>query len=600
VRRRDFLKYGSAGLAGVAASGLVRTPIFQIGNALAATKAWKFGVMGDTQWTQHSGTASTETIAQDPSWMNPNSVAVSIIDQVDAQFVEHGVNFVIQVGDLTDCGTTAAIKSRALAAQINLYPHGIGYFPIRGNHETYGASYGDSNQFAVPAIQKYFPQNQGLGTTWGAHHFSSATDSSGKLIADLKGIGYSFDYGSSGNNARFLMLDCWATQTSNPNGTNAADGYAYGYTVNQQQAWISNRLNHVTRGTEHAFVFTHQPLIAEDHQDTVFSGYTFDNIAWQNAFFSSLYSNGVKYYISGHDHMHQRSLIASPDGKSQVEELICASCSSKFYTPKSLTDPGWIDSSNNNQKNRETSLSQELYTVGFYIFTVNGPTVTVDYYADWEGNWYSDASYPNASSGPGTLVTPYFNFTKKETWGYSLSSSGASTFQLTQGGQGVKVTFGNTTATISKQGFQSTASDYTGRSLIKNAAAWWSPRKNFAKAGAISDVLTLVGAASAAIQQTHNTSNTYFSDDPVVVIMSYNASLASGDEARLCAMDDQGNWVNAVDLNYAGTAASNSVKGPWSASGNYGLGSYGFDTATRTAWAVVDHDSDFAIIKNVS
>ena len=96
------------------------------------------------------------------------------------------------------------------------------------------------------------------------------------------------------------------------------------------------QLNIQTRGTDHAFVFTHQPLMAEDHQDTIFSGYTNANPAWQNAFYSCLVTNGVRYYISGHDHMHQRSIIPSPDGASKVEELICASCSSKFYTPEHL------------------------------------------------------------------------------------------------------------------------------------------------------------------------------------------------------------------------------------------------------------------------
>jgi hypothetical protein len=608
MRRRDFLKYGSAGLAGVTVGGLTRMPIFRIGEALAAsTTAWKFGVMGDTQWTQHSSSSSSETIAQDPEMLNPNSVAVSIINQVDAQFVKQGVKFVIQVGDLTDCGTTAAIQTRALAAQNNLYPHHIGFFPLRGNHETYGGGYGDLNKYAIPAIQKYFPQTQGIGTTWSAHNFNSSnpTDpTTNKPTTELQGISYSFDYGSKGNNARFLILDCWATQNTNPQsagtpeGTNNADGYAYGYTINQQQAWISSRLNQLTRGTEHAFVFTHQPLLAEDHQDTIFSGYTYANPTWQNAFYASLVNNGVKYYISGHDHMHQRSIIASPDGKSQVEELICASCSSKFYTPKSLTDSGWVDpTSTTNQKTRETSISQELYTVGFYIFTVEGPTVTVDYYSDPDGNWYSDASYPDAASGPGTLVTPYFNFVKKETWGYSVAATGVSSFLLAQGGLSAKITFGTTTAQVSKEGFSTPATDYTLRPLTKNVEAWWAPKKSLKNAAALSDVLTLVGAASTAIIQDHNTQISPNANDPVVVIMSYSGTLGSNEQPVLCSMDDEGNWVNAVSLNYGGTPAASPVTGPWSAAGNYGLGSWGFDTASKTAWAVVDHDSDFAVIE---
>jgi len=34
------------------------------------------------------------------------------------------------------------------------------------------------------------------------------------------------------------------------------------------------------------------------------------------------------------------------------------------------------------QKTRETPVAQELYTVGYYIFTVDGPNMTVDFYSD--------------------------------------------------------------------------------------------------------------------------------------------------------------------------------------------------------------------------
>ncbi|HYA43675.1 MAG TPA: metallophosphoesterase [Syntrophobacteraceae bacterium] len=270
MRRRDFLKFGSAGLVGLTFGGLTRTPIFKIGKAFAqsGSSPWSFGVMGDTQWT-------TPGYA-DPSGLNPNSVAASIIDQVNAQFINLGVKFVIEVGDLTDEGTDAGIVTRAQHCQ-GLYNAGIGFFPIRGNHETYGGEYGPLNNYAIPAIQANFPQTQGLTSfnggpsvpqsPWDAYNFSSATDSSGSPISDLQGIAYSFDYGASGNNARFLMLDFWATSNSNPQSTSAptgtvnSDGYSYGYTVAQQQTWISNQLNSLTRGTEHAFVFVDRLIL---------------------------------------------------------------------------------------------------------------------------------------------------------------------------------------------------------------------------------------------------------------------------------------------------------------------------------------------------
>ena len=67
--------------------------LFAAGSAYA--KPWKFGVMGDTQWTTN-----------DPADDNPDTVPVSIIKQIDQQFIDAGVKFVIEVGDLTDEGPT--------------------------------------------------------------------------------------------------------------------------------------------------------------------------------------------------------------------------------------------------------------------------------------------------------------------------------------------------------------------------------------------------------------------------------------------------------------------------------------------------------------
>jgi hypothetical protein len=49
--------------------------------------------------------------------------------------------------------------------------------------------------------------------------------------------------------------------------------------------------------------------------------------------------------------------------------------------------------------------------------------------------------------------------------------------------------------------------------------------------------------------------------------------------------------VNAVDLDVGG--AKKLVRGPWRAA--YGLGTYGFDARTHTAWAVINHDGQFRV-----
>jgi hypothetical protein len=492
------------------------------------------------------------------------------------------VKFVIQVGDLTEDGKDPDIATRALAAE-PLYDAGIGFFPMRGNHETYA---NPANGYGIQAVRENFPQTRGLSNTFGAKNFNSPTS----VSADLDGMSYSFDYGHHGNNARFVIIDNWVTPSKN---VAPGNGYNYGYSIDDQQDWISSRLGKHTRSTEHAFVFSHQNLIGENHQDSIFAGYTDANPAWQNAFFASLQNNDVEYYISGHDHIHQRSIITSPNGAFNVEELICASNSSKFYTPKPLADPKWYS-----QKVRETSISQELYTVGYYIFTVDGPCVSVDYYSDDHGNWKSDGTYPNGSGLPDTGITPIFKFVKKETWGYCHNGK---EFPVPQGAAYTTVqdSFGGTSAQILDGKNNSTAKDYTLRPFTKIVNTGWlgvdrwfekhTGDKSNPDLDLASRIFTLSGMADLDSQQTH----TY------VLSLSYEHKWSHkklGEATLVLATrDETGRWVNAVDMNFGGTRKF--VPGPY-ASG-YELGTYGFDADTRTAWAVINYNGDFAVARDI-
>jgi hypothetical protein len=562
----DGIRFSSSTLAGEVKMKASKTAltlamasaaVLIAGSALA--DPWKFGVMSDTQWTA----------ATDPAGQNPNGVSLSIANQITSKFVAAGVKFVVQVGDLTENGNDADELVRAAAAR-PLYNAGIGFFPMRGNHELYASP---ANGYGIAAFQANYPQTRGLSQTFGASHFSSPI----AVSVELDGLSYSFDY----QNARFVIVDPWATPTRLLN----AAGYSFGYSIAEQQPWISGRLDLNTRGTDHAFVFSHQPVMAENHQDTMFQGYTNANPDMQNAFFASLQNNDVKYYISGHDHMHQRSLVASPGGASLVQELICQSDSSKFYTPKALTDAKWYG-----QKVRETSLSQELYTVGYYIFTVDGPRVTVDYYSDDHGKWQSDSAYPNGAGLADTGTTPVFNFVKKETWGYSLNGH---EFLVPQGAPYTVVadTFEGTTAQILDGVNGSSAADYTLRPLTKAVDTGWThvderlERRYF---GPASDILTLWGMAGLGSAQT----------DTYVLSMSYDdkrvnlLDLLTGDFG-IASRNADGKVVNTVSLNVGGQKKF--VRGPWQP--GYGLGTYGVDRKSKTAWAVLNHEGEFAVAR---
>lgn len=441
---------------------------------------------------------------------------------------------------------------------------------MRGNHETFS-----NDGFSIPAFQKIFPQNRGKGDhVFGATNFSSPIS----LDSELDGMSYSFDYG----NARLVIVDVMATANRKDDNLYKMLHLYFGYPLGMQWNWISGRLDKKTRGKEHAFVFSHQPLIAETHFDSPFGGYTDSNPEQQNAFFAGLQDNNVKYYISAHDHLHQRSVIASPDGKSHVEELIATPACPKFYNPVSADNPNW-----KGQKVRETALSQERLNIGFYIYTVDGPRVTVDHYSDARGNYKSDAGWPTGPDFQPPFeknATPVFNFVKKETWGYSLNGK---EFLIAQNSPYTSVTdtFKKTRMQILGGTNSSASVDGIRRPLVKKVATGWveKPSHNTLLK---SNILSLWGLAEpgAAKADTYVLSMTF----------QHKKNLRNG-TVGIATPDTKGKWVNAVNWNSGGIKKF--VTGPYKA--DYGLGTYGIDPRTKSAWAVIDYVADFAVATEI-
>ncbi|MEI6195178.1 MAG: metallophosphoesterase, partial [Verrucomicrobiota bacterium] len=500
---------------------------------------WKFGVMSDTQWT---GVGADQV-------NNTNNVAVSIINQLNPKFIAEGVKFVVQVGDLTEDGYAKDLDTRAAGCQ-SLYNAGIGFFPLRGNHEGY-------QTVAKPAAVQFtndFPQTQGLGTNvHGAANFSSPDPSAN---GSLTGLSYSFDY----NNARFVLLDQFQRlDTTFASADNA---------MVDQVPWIGTTLSNRVAGT-HAFVFSHKQLMGENHTDSLFGANPASNTNAQNQFIGTLANTGVRYTMSGHDHVHQRSIITSQDTLSTVEEVICGSDSSKFYTPQATNVSGWAG-----QKFRENSVAQDLYRVTYYIVTVDGPKVAVDYYA-------SDETFP---SGNSPNPTPTLHFHKRESFGYSLNGQ---SFLVPQGQSYTNIQdslvagsgFIGTSAKILGGSNGSTNKDATLRSLTKEVSTGWSTNSSLA-----SDVLTLWGATEVAASN----------GDTYALSLSYGGFIDPTNYFSglfgLVSKDTNGNWVNAVNLNTGGNAQF--VFGPYVSS--YPLGTYGVDTNAGTVWAVVNYQGSFA------
>jgi len=556
----------------------------------SSAQSWKFGVMADTQWG----------VPDDGK--NPGSCSVDIVKAINQQFIVKKVKFVIEVGDLVDklgdkkTGVTAetianAEGVRAAFAQ-ELYNAGIGFFPLRGNHDAHGLSgpefkriypqtqNGTMNAtppsvFSIPnpdAATQPFPKPEGSPFTVGKN-FSSPDPAKTRNL-DWSGLSYSFDY----ENARFILLDQFSP-------LNAKDGDKPDLTIDQQVPWIVDTLAGKPAGG-HAFVFGHKGLISQNHVDTLFGNDPAASGLNQNAFITALYKNGVRYYMQGHDHMHDRSLVSittgtPTDGVSpRVQNIICASDSDKFYRPNVP--------SNDEKYNigvfghsRQAMVSQELRTVGFYIYTVDGPRVTGEYYA---------AKVPNAAPAAKCKAdpdmcefmiqtTPPLTFVKAETFGYSLNGK---EFLVCQSGQQkcnssytqVADNYNGTSAKVLSGINGSTAQDKNNRPFLKTVDTGWTDKDDSTQ----SNVLSLWGMADLNSDHTD-----------IYTLALKDTSVGKGTFGLVSK--NKGKWVNAVDKNQGG--AKKYVAGPWRQ--GYELGTYGFDAKTGTAWAVVNYTGKFAI-----
>ena len=553
--RRDFLRYGGAGFVGLTLTGL-NLPFFSLRKAKAAISdtAWKFGVMADTQW-RTGGNAGGE----------PASCAVSIIDALNREFIRHDCKFVIQVGDLVDVEAVSGVRTLATreAHAHALYNSGIGFFPVRGNHE--------ATKTAAAEIPALFPQTLGTGPyLFGATNFQSPILTGGSSAPmSLQGLTYSFDY----DNVRCILLD----QFTRSDGTNYNKKDNNDNMVDQVD-WVEEVLADKPADS-HAFVFAHKNLIGQNHKDVLFGKDLKANAGPRDAFITSLSNHGVRYCLGGHDHMHHRSIVTNSSHDVGVGQIICSSNSYKFYIPRDGDD------------GREIPIGQELFSIGYYIFTVDGPRVTVDFYSASHGYDYGDQD----------LIIPpsAMAFHLRDNFGYSLNGN---QFEVARGGAytGIVDSCQGTTARILSGQNGNSETDYLNRSLAKTVNTGWSEPDPADDAAGM--ILTLWGMADNLSLYNPNLTG-LLPDAPesreadiYTLSLSYNptkirpSQLVGGDFA-LAARDgdNNGSWVNAVDLNSGG--ARNFKYGPWRA--QYGLGTYGVDPRTKTVWAVINHEGNF-------
>ena len=158
-------------------------------------------------------------------------------------------------------------------------------------------------------------------------------------------------------------------------------------------------------------------------------------------------------------------------------------------------------------KPRETQISQDPYKVGYFIVTVDGPNVTVKYYAASVDPTPTDLLPPQRRLPPRTRsplrtllgTTPQMKFVRAETFGYSLNGKEFFVPQGTSVYQRRRQLRGHDRRGSSSGINGSTAVDAAGRAFTKDIDTGWT---HAAGRRLESNVLTLWGMADLGATHT--------------------------------------------------------------------------------------------------
>jgi hypothetical protein len=211
---------------------------------------------------------------------------------------------------------------------------------------------------------------------------------------------------------------------------------------------------------------------------------------------------------------------------------------------------------------------------------VDGPRVTVDYYADTIGGNYFG------------LQGGKFNFVKVSSIHYSLNGKEKLVAQKgsyvmsddTTVAETLETGFKHTGMSILAGANASTSATNYGKALNNNVTTAWKASDSSLS----SDILSLNGMA--------RTLGSIYTDQ-YVISMTYTTgtisdTLINAGLFGILTRNGQNGWINAVNKNLVGIP-THFVLGPWNSS--YPLGTYGVDTAAHTAWAVLNYNGDFAV-----
>ena len=535
---------------------------------------WSFGILADTQWPRYAwyvpadslgnplvaalGGDSIEIVSVDSigGWRNPHTVAADFLHQIHDRFRQHGVKLVVATGDLADESTLDAIHSRATWAQ-ELYESGIGFFPVRGNHDAtadVAAEFvrlfpqtQDGIQRAIPADAVLWTDSAQLHPYRNPQALPFAVGTGFSSPEGALGRSYAFQYGG----ATFALIDIFP----GPDGVSLPAA--------AQLTWLDSVLAARPANTP-AFVFCHYPLLGINHTEQLFGSSPVYDTASQGAFIRILQKRGVKVYVAGHDHILQHSLVSSATNPAErIEQIILSGASFKFYPPSvpsvdelyNIPAFGW---------SREVPLAQDLGQVGYVVATVDGQKVVFESWGAPSGILAGEIFKSGDLSGKWTL---------RRRWGWSENGKG---MRIEPGGsyQVLSDSGAGTSARILWGKLATVRRDAAGRALSQWITTDWTRHADLASAA-----WTLWGMELEEGSETTS---------PFVLSLRVDpgqawADLKKGEIGLLRRDSSLWRWA----------APGSPLLRPWDAADTV-VGTHGLDTLAQTVWAVVDRSGTFA------
>ncbi|MDP0495220.1 MAG: LamG-like jellyroll fold domain-containing protein, partial [Verrucomicrobiota bacterium JB024] len=512
-------------------------------------EALVFGVIPDTQ----GGTNGT-----------PPDEAAAIAQR----FIGHAPAFIIHVGDVTDGNSSSGDTKLSQLEDLKdllvnpLAEHGIGFYPVRGNH--------DSNAYA----------NTSSGVSAWAAAFPYLFEGEGAVIDPTDVPGGS---PSSPNTSNF----CYVLDAGHDTFFVSVDQWNGGSSENYSN-WVAAKFAEIRaeHPDAHIFGYSHSGLYAMASHPAM----------------SEFVSGGADPYIaagkqyqidgwfSGHNHIYDRSMAVnlSDDNKPYMFDFTCGSASEKFY---SLSRTPAEDQHLNRLVDSNTVTGRPI---AYLLAQVNGPFVSVETYmspdttgAGTFNDWSVWDAYTYSRNGLQFTVAAGQNYNERNITDTAPEEDGfvGTTVSMIDG-----VNSDTTTFTVGSTSF----------SPYRNITTGWWTRDQWYDAGSrqiVSDIVSIHGMRNVS---DRNRSDMY------TLVMSYDAAAMSDLQQQhlsiVAFLDentadaDEGEWIDAVQATLGTPASEPFMRAP---AATDELGAWGIDVENGVVWARLDYQGDFAIASNV-